>query len=419
MITFEYEGDHVLLVYEPERGTSWIDERFVSGKTITIARSFTVGSSDLATSGDSYRSFTIGSIDGHYVVFRREVLGLKHDLLLGENVNLERKTFVAHRDISIFRKIDELVDEQIVVGGNRENSIPLAEFSRLLRTFPTSTELTRYSHSRVAQVLREYFSTMSDAERKLADHFAIRQRRENTSDPTVHGRIPAANALELAKLTYLRDRLAEMLKGSESYSEADWQRSVADLLLLIFPQYVAVLHSVHVKERYSNPSKFVDREIDLVLVNGNGCVDILEIKKPGERWLVSKRKYRDNHVPVRELSGAIMQAEKYLFYLSKSGNEGEARITAKYRDQLPTGLAIRITNPKALILTGRDALLSAREKFDLEFVRRQYSNVVDILSYDDLLRRLDNSIMAIKKRLSEDPSQVPLEPVATDVEDDE
>ena len=42
-----------------------------------------------------------------------------------------------------------------------------------------------------------------------------------------------------------------MLKDAESYSEGAWQKAVADLFLLIFPQYVAVLHGVQVKERYS------------------------------------------------------------------------------------------------------------------------------------------------------------------------
>src|SRR5699024_4662936 len=128
------------------------------------------------------------------------------------------------------------------------------------------------------------------------------------------------------KFTYIRAHLTEMLKDADSHAEADWQASVADLFLLIFPQYIAVLHKVRIKDQYSNESKSTHREIDLVLVAADGYVDIIEIKRPSERSLVSIGQYRDNHVPVRELSGALMQAEKYLFHLSKSGRDAERDI---------------------------------------------------------------------------------------------
>jgi len=95
-----------------------------------------------------------------------------------------------------------------------------------------------------------------------------------------------------------------------------------------------------------------------------------------------------------------MQAEKYLFYLSKSGRDGEKRITTKHVTDLPSGLEIKIANPKAIILIGRDSNLSEQEKFDFEFVRRKYSNVVDTISYDDLLRRLENVIATLTKRVA-------------------
>lgn len=120
------------------------------------------------------------------------------------------------------------------------------------------------------------------------------------------------------KFEFVRDQLTEMLHDTEGYSEAEWQAAVADLFLLLFPQYVAVLHNVLVKEQYSNPGTVTKRYIDLLLVSANGTVDVIEIKKPSQRGLVSRSRYRDNHVPIRDLSGAIIQAEKYLF-LSQQG----------------------------------------------------------------------------------------------------
>ena len=409
MIAFEEGGGRVVLVYSPEQsGPSWLDDKLASEGGVTLARTFTVRKEDLLGReeedeldyfDEDVRRFLIGTLEGEYRRFHKDLFGLKRDLLIAASVELRRKTFVAERDISIFRRIDDLVDEQIVVGGPRLGAIPEGEFARLLHDFPTSTELTHYSRTRVTRVLREYLETMSDAEQRLASYMERRARSGPATREAEHGRISVASELELKQFTYVRDRLIEMLKDAESYVEDVWQKTVADLFLLIYPQYVAVLHKVHVREQYSTTSKSTNRYIDLMLVGSNGCVDIIEIKRPFERALVSEGVYRGNHVPVRELSGSIMQAEKYLFYLSKSGRDGEKSIMTKHAADLPAGLEIKIANPKAIILVGRDNNLSPQQNVDFEFARRQYSNVIDIISYDDLLRRLNNVIATLMKRV--------------------
>lgn len=412
MIDIEDSGGLVVLVYSPEQsGPAWLDGKLDSEGDVTLSHTFTVRREDLLgreSQGDlddvdeDSRRFVIGTVDDEYRTIRKEVLRLKHDLLIAASVGLRRQTFVAERNISVFRHIDQLVDEQIVVGGPRLGTIPEEEFARLLHDFPTSTELTLYARTRISRVLREYLETMSDAEQRLAAYMERRAASGIKTGRESHGRISAATELELEKFTYVQGRMVEMLKDAESYSEADWQSTVADLFVLIFPQYVAVLHNVHVREWYSKGFRSTDRYVDLMLIGANGCADIIEIKKPFNRGLVSKGRYRDNHVPVRELSGSIMQAEKYLFYLSKWGRDGEREITKGHASALPDDLEVKIANPKAIILGGRDNNLSAQEKFDLEFIRRKYSNVVDIISYDDLLRRLNNMVASLAARMNAD-----------------
>lgn len=417
MIAFDDSRGQVVLVYSPERsGPSWLDNKLESDGDVTLSRTFTVRKEDLlgrASQDDldyfdeDVRRFVIGTVEDEYRTIRKDVLGLKYDLAIAGSIGIRRRTFVAERNISIFRRIDEMVDEQIVVGGPRLGAIPEDEFARILHDFPTSTEVTHYARTRIARVLREYFDTMSDAESRLAAYIKRRERSGFGERAGTHGRMHVASELELEKFTYVRGRLAEMLDDAEGYLEDDWQTAVADLFLLIFPQYVAVLHKVHVSEQYSKESKSTNRYIDLMLVGADGHVDIIEIKRPRPRDLVSPGVYRGNYVPARELSGSIMQAEKYLFYLSKSGRDGERKITTKHREALPAGLDVRITNPKAIILAGRDNNLSTKEKFDFEFVRRQYSNVVDMISYDDLLRRLDNVITALTNRVGSEGDPEP------------
>jgi hypothetical protein len=409
MIAFDDSGGQVVLVYSPEQsGPSWLDKKLESEGDVTLSRTFTVRKDDLLgrashdgldSLDEDVRRFVIGTVDDEYRTIRKGVLGLKHDLLIAGSIGIRQRTFIAERNISIFRRIDEMLDEQIVVGGPRLDAIPEDEFARLLHDFPTSTEVTHYARTRIARVLREYFDTMSDAETRLMAYMVRRERSGLGERAETHGRIHVASELEREKFTYVRGRLAEMLDDAEGYLEDDWQTAVADLFLLIFPQYVAVLHKVHVTDQHSKESKSTNRYIDLMLVGADGHVDIIEIKRPRPRDLVSPGVYRGNHVPARELSGSIMQAERYLFYLGKSGRDGERKITTKHRASLPAGLDVRITNPKAIILAGRDNNLSAQERFDFEFARRQYSNVVDVISYDDLMRRLDNVIIALTKRV--------------------
>jgi hypothetical protein len=60
-------------------------------------------------------------------------------------------------------------------------------------------------------------------------------------------------------------------------------------------------------------------------------------------------------------------------------------------------------------LLGRDrwsdgtSALDAGQELDLEIIKRKYANVVDIMTYDDLLRRLGNIIGSLRRRAEGEP----------------
>lgn len=108
---------------------------------------------------------------------------------------------------------------------------------------------------------------------------------------------------------------------------------------------------------------------------------------------------RRTFTPRLELAGSVMQAEKYLFHLSKWGQAGELEIFKKRKNELPPGIEMKITNPKALILLGRDNDFSGEQRFDFEIIRRKYANMIDFMTYDDLLRRLKNIIAMMKRNV--------------------
>ncbi len=88
-----------------------------------------------------------------------------------------------------------------------------------------------------------------------------------------------------------------------------------------------------------------------------------------------------------------MQLEKYILYLNRWGVAGESKLTHRYAGRLPAGLQIRITNPGGIVIAGRSHNLSEQQRLDFEVIRRKYKNLIDIITYDDLIDRL--------KRISE------------------
>lgn len=403
MISIFAEENQLLLTYQPDRfnDARWLDEKLRQDGEVTLRRTFTFTGADLLTQSasseerdDSERIFLLGLLEDGYYRINGDVLGLKHDLLLDRGMTLVPSTFIAQRDISVFRRIDELIDEPIVVGGDNESAIPLADFEQLLKTFPTSTELTHYARARIVRVLKDYFGTISDAEGQLNQYLKRKKKLPAASRESI------VSNFELQKFEYVHAELESMLKQVDAYSEKDWQAKILGLLLFVFPKYVAVLENVHIKDFYTNASKTTDRYIDLMLVDANGNIDIIEVKKPFPNAMVSRSTYRDSHTPKKELAGSVMQAEKYLFHLSKWGHAGEKEIYNKRKSELPTWIELKITNPKAMILLGRDNDFVGQQRFDFEIIRRKYANMLDIMTYDDLLRRVGNIIEMMRRQNS-------------------
>ena len=407
MIKIVKDSKRLCLVYTAEqKDPDWIDKKLQDDGEVTLSRCFTLKESDETTSQRRFdhagsRWFLLGdNVDGYYVV-DKGILGLKYDLLLGAEMKINHRTFLASGPISIFSKIDSLIAEQIVIGGDKVDAIPECEFRRLIELFPTRTTVLRFSHSRISGVLKEYFETMPDALSKLEEHFDRQGKKANKTLNIDRGKATTypepLRENEIAKYRYIYESIVGMLSDPDTYTERVWQQRILDFILLIFPKYVAVLESLHIRDFYSTPGKSKDRYVDLTLVDANGNIDIIEIKRPFPSCILSGSTYRDNFIPKKELSGSIMQIEKYIFHLNKWGAQGEKEINEKRASELPEGMAIRITNPRGIIILGRDRDFGRAQKFDFEIIKRKYANIADIMTYDDLLNRLRNIISKFEK----------------------
>lgn len=417
MIEFITDGDRLVLSYLPElNGPRWVHEQLNVHGQVGISRVLTLSADDLLkdfteADDDGFDAdldgeriaFTFGQLEQGYYRIPGRIFGLRRDVLLAATgVPIARRTFIAHRNVSVFLNLGKVVPEdvEIVVGGDREDSIPAGVFEELLDKFPNSTELDRYARARVANIVGEHFDGMKDFRSLYEDYLS---RRKSVKQA---GTLSAPELLEneIEKYTLIRNTIETWLRTADSRTEKEWQGMILTFILLIFPKYVAVLQNVTINDYYSRPGKTAHRFIDIALVDAGGNIDVIEIKRPFDDVLLGKTVYRGNYVPTKTLSGTIMQAEKYLFHLSKWGVDGENHLTRTYRAYLPSDLEIRVTNPKALLILGRDRLadgspaLDHAQSLDLEMIKRKYANMMDILTYDDLLRRLDRIIESLRRR---------------------
>lgn len=396
MITFKRKSDLLLLIYKPEGELHWLKEKFLKDESIRLNHTFTLSKQmvygNLKKQIEEYEiEFVFAKLEDEYYHFDKKMLGIKIDLYIYQDIKIEKKFFVANRNISIFRKIEEVTAEhekEIKIGKTKKDNLPLDIFQKLLKSFPTTTELNHYANMRMEVIIKDYLEPRKDYQQVFNKYM-------NTKNSKIGEDIFVLfDEYEANKYQRVLDKLNIMLEEEEKYTEKQWQREILQIIRLIYPKYIAVFENVKIRDVY----KPTNRYLDFMLVDANGNIDLVEIKKPfGKKGLVTTSLYRDNHVPVRELSGSIMQIEKYIFYLNKWGKDGEEKLSKKYASDLPTNFKIKVTNPSALIIMGRNYSMNSKQQEDFEIIKRKYKNVIDILTYDDLVNRLENTIAMFRK----------------------
>jgi len=401
MISFEKTDKEIILTYSSDyANVDWVREDLKVDESVTIKSIFHFKSKDVFEEStnefndeDSFDdeippiSFVFAKKNETYFKVIKNVLVENIDVYFHEDIDLELKYFLADTKYSIFKQIENLVHQDIYIGGNNPNSIPFEAFIQIVKDFPNTYEKRLYAEARVATILRNYFDNIPDVETKFNRYLNKKVSKKGKQLTEIFQKY------ELEKYNTILEKLQEMLKSADSYNEDQWQDEILEIILLLYPKYIKAFKSTHIK---GNLMK--DRYLDFLLVDSNGHIDIIEVKKPFSGAIMSHSQYRNNYIPKRELSGTVMQLEKYIYYLNRWGEKGEKKLQEKLIKELPKGLEIKITNPKGLIIMGRENDLSLEQKIDFEVVKRQYKNVIDIITYDDLLERLKMTIAQIKKR---------------------
>lgn len=246
---------------------------------MTVSRAFTFTREDLLSpleqseeeAPDTTFQFRFAQHRRGYFHVPGRILGIDNNVLISDDVWLERKLFIAERNVGIFRRIAKVKgdDGEIVVGGAQENAIPIETFRQLLDRFPNSGELDRYASARVETIIGEFFDGMKSA-RENYERYLSRRKSVVTDRPLSQGVLLQA---EIDKFVFVRETIEAWLGAAESYSERDWQQMIIKIILLIFPKYVAVLENVEIADFYTTPGRTTRRFIDLCLVDAGGNID--------------------------------------------------------------------------------------------------------------------------------------------------
>ena len=393
-ISFEYSGEKLILCYAPAMGIDDISKKLSGGDYVPIKHTFFVTKDLLcedANEEDDWEEtlrFCVGTIGDSYVELDSEVLGTNHSFYFGNEIKLKPEMFTAYRNISILRKIDEVIERDFYIGGDWEahNGISKETFENLISKFPKTAELDKYAHKRIASIIKDYFP---ECDKYEAIYEKFIGSKSNSFAPTTSTVSKFNIQIELEQFSVAYQELNDMLDRYEAIDEKQWQEKIHNILQLLYPKYICCAREI----------KFFggknDKQPDFLLVDANGFVDILEIKKADVRVLTQ---YRNNYVAAREISGAVQQIEKYIFCLNSS-YKAQEEVTKKLTELVPHGIQVKFVNPQGILIAGRSNNFDREQLRDFELIKRQDKHVADIMTYDDLAQRLSNIIAALEKRL--------------------
>lgn len=393
-ISFEYSEDKLILCYTPVMGLDDITKRLDTEDGVSVKHTFWVTKDllceDIEDDDDWEETlrFYIGAVGEAYTQLDSEVFSTDHCFYFGNEISLKPEMFTAYRNISILRKIDEVIERDFYIGGDWEihNGISKETFDELLAKFPKTAELDKYTHKRIASIIKDYFPECDKYEAIYEKFVESKNSRYTSSVPA----ISKYNVqIELEQFTVAYQELMDMLNRYEAIDEKQWQEKIQNILQLLYPKYICCAREI----KFYGGKK--DKQPDFLLVDANGFVDILEIKKADVRMLTQ---YRNNYVVTREISGAIQQIEKYVFCLNSSDKAKEC-VLKKLTKFLPERVEVKIVNPQGILLAGRSNEFTNEQQKDFELIKRQYKHVADIMTYDDLVQRLENIIVSLKKRV--------------------
>ena len=381
------------------RNTFWVDYTLYE-KSLALLKEIDK-EEDYPTDGDEFY-FLIGTLEKDFYKLDNNVLGLKFDLFFDKSIKIDIHNFVKSGigyGYSVFKGFNEIYNgKQLYIVKEKnfpdviDETLSLAQLKDCINLIPTNTEIAKYRLSRYTKALINYLD-VKDKETEFNQYIKKKTCSKISSDSCADKKF-----IQFDKVKYesYLDKLKNMLENFDTYNENDWQVEILKIFKLLNPKYIYVGEKIQLTSFITQGNIYPD----IVLVDNDGNIDLIEIKRP-QYDIFYKNVYRNNYVPIRELQGTCMQLQNYLISLTKTSNDSLQQEKFKVDSNIPKDFQLKATSPKGYIIYGRDMQLEGNEKMltDFQIVRNMYSNVIDIITYDDLIRRLENMLKALEVSL--------------------
>ena len=396
---FEYTGDSIWVSKQMEE-YEWIQDYYKKnpGARLSLFRVFDVLEEDVEIVSEGLSTTVnvrIGSFENGIYKISGDVLSSDYSLYIRPNFKItDIRWFVSSYGSKVMKTILETIGSDVTVG-DEEGDLSLSVLQSVISQFPTKTEIKHYIETRISKIVSEDLQLAKDHEAAFQSYMDKRRKV-----PIIEFR--DIDEYDLEKFSFLEEQMVYMLNHQDEYDETDWQIRIMDIVCIIFPQYILASREKTLTEVFGH-----NKRVDFLLVDSSGYIDVLEIKKPDVPLLRNNPDSHNNIVPTIRFSNCVMQVETYLHSLMISTNDKLSKITEKLRQESGTDIRLSVLNPRGLIIMGYfEEELSDHQILALEILRRQYSHIADIITYNDLLTRIHNIIVGIKTKLKKHQSEV-------------
>lgn len=342
--------------------------------------------------------FVIGRVVGKYIKLEKKIFRIEEDFYISKDLKIDKKYFYKYPNISVIRTLSKYANSPIWIDSNEhyyelegeKQHISEKMFKNMLKKFPNPMQMHLYKFSEIDKILKDFFDT-EDYSNRYKEYVEKRQKlKDEDFFEKQIANFAYAGKIDLERNETILTHLNKLLKME--VDEKEWQKELLPFIRLLFPQYIYVIDEIGILN-----TKEEKRRIDYILIDYDGNVDIIELKVP-QIQLLKKNQYRYNFIESTDLAGSIMQCEKYLDDLTSHKKIHEERIEKKIREKLIVDYKVHINRPHALIIAGRTNDFDENQKKDFQVIKRKYTNIVDIISYDDLTTRLLHMIESVNEK---------------------
>ena len=420
-ISFEKKDRQLILCYETE--SDWLEEKLEEDQDFQIYKTFSFSKKDLISKDEESSicydyKFVLGEKDQNYFRIDKEKIGATFDLYIDASLSIDQSWFVTssskrsryqdktgeEKSSSIygnilyafknFYKHDKLFID-IDSDSNFEDDglhITQSTYKDFVKIFPTATNVKYQTLSIFTKLLKSELDVVDYEEiysRYKSREISVRNKEDIKTEEICKQ--------EKVKFIYAKDQLLKSLERSaagEFIHEDEFSKLIAQIFCFLNPKYVKIQTKLNISD-YTGAR--ANCQADLSLIDCEGNIDLIEVKSPqAYPNLFRKKLYRNHYVPSGELSGAINQLEQYLKCLTKMTAEEIANKNPALQNEMGE-IKLKAVHPKGYIIFGRDAASFNgdnvnQKRLDFELIKNTYKDVVDIITFDELVKRFERII---------------------------